>query len=290
MAPMGRTIGLGLSRLPPSLLLLALLSSCAPSLSTFQTARVPAKGHFAVAGGFEGSLPVGTLIDAVDTGKDLGAKIERGQTLTTDEKWRVFDAGMQLLLSPPSVGYHLSAAYVPVERLEVSLRYAGSALRLGTRYQLLDRDTGPFDMSAGIGVSRFTYALPISDYIPVLKMDDFTRWQIDVPVLIGMQNRFFRFWTGPRFVATFFDTRLTLELPAGESPVLAAMSGNAYYMGGQAGIGVGYRWIFVAFELTITEMVGHAQVSAPAIQDSPRRDLDLQGLVIYPSFGLMGEF
>jgi len=77
----------------------------------------------------------------------------------------MFDAGMQLLLSPPSAGYHLSAAYVPAERLEVSLRYAGSALRLGTRYQLLDRATGPFDMSAGIGVSRFTYTLPISDYI-----------------------------------------------------------------------------------------------------------------------------
>jgi hypothetical protein len=216
------------------MLSLSMLASCAPSLSTFQTASVPAKGHFAVAAGFEGSIPIGGLIDAIDTGKDVGKKVENGQPLTTDDKWRAFDAGMQLLLSPPSGGYHLSAAYVPVEKLEVSLRYAGSALRLGTRYQLVDRETGPFDMSAGIGVSRFTYALPISDYIPVLKMDDFTRWQIDVPVLIGMQNRFFRCWVGPRFVATFFDTRLTLELPAGESPVLASMSGSAYYLGGQA--------------------------------------------------------
>ena len=276
-------------RLRHSLLWLVLLPSCAPSLSTFQTAAVPPKGHFAVAAGFEGSLPVGTLLDAVDTGKDLGGKVERGETLTTDEKWRMFDAGMQLLLSPPSAGYHLSAAYVPVERWEVSLRYAGSALRLGTRYQLLDRATGPFDMSAGIGVSRFTYALPISDYIPVLKIDDFTRWQIDVPVLIGMQNRFFRFWAGPRFVATFFDTAMRLDLGAADV-VLASMSGNAYYLGGQSGIGLGYRWIFLAFELTVTEMVGHAQVNAPAITDAPSRDLALSGLVIYPSIGLMGEF
>jgi hypothetical protein len=272
------------------MVLLSLLAGCAPSLSTFQTASVPAKGHFAVAAGFEGSLPVGGLIDAIDTGKDVGRKVQNGQTLTSDEKWRAFDAGMQLLLSPPSAGYHLTVAYVPVDKFEVSLRYAGSALRLGTRYQLLDRGTGPFDMSAGVGVSRFTYALPISDYIPVLKMDDFTRWQIDLPVLIGMQNRFFRCWVGPRFVATFFDTRLTLELPNGESPVLASMSGNAYYVGGQGGLGVGYRWIFVAFELTITEMTGHAQVSAPAITDSPSRDINLSGLVIYPSIGLMGEF
>ena len=124
----------------------------------------------------------------------------------------------------------------------------------------------------------------------MLKKDDFTRWHIDIPLLMGMQNRFFRFWAGPRFVAIFFDTRLTLELPAGESPVLAAMSGNAYYVGGQSGIGLGYRWIFLAFELTVTEMMGHAQVSAPLITDIPSRTLDLSGLVIYPSIGLMGEF
>lgn len=41
---------------------------------------------------------------------------------------------------------------------------------------------------------------------------------------------------------------------------------------------------------TMTEMMGHAQVSAPAITDSPSRDINLSGSVIYPSIGLMGEF
>jgi hypothetical protein len=265
------------------------LVACAPSLSTFQTAAVPAKGHVSAAVGLEGSIPVGSLIDAIDTGKEIGSKVEHGQTLTTDEKWKAFDAGMQLVLSPPSFGYHLAFAYVPVDRLELSLRYAGSALRFGARYQLLKRESGPFDMSAGLGVSRFTFSIPISDYIPILKVNDFTRWQIDVPVLIGTQNRWFRAWGGPRFVATFFDTSMTLDLQV-EEPVLASLSGSAYYVGGQAGLGVGYRWLFVAFELTITEMIGSAQISAPAIADSPSRTVDLNGLVIYPSFGLMGEF
>jgi hypothetical protein len=90
---------LAYTRLPASLVLLSMGTGCAPSLSTFETARVPPKGHFAVAAGFEGSLPVGSILDAIDTGKDLGKKVENGQTLTSDEKWRVFDAGMQLLLS-----------------------------------------------------------------------------------------------------------------------------------------------------------------------------------------------
>lgn len=241
------------------------------------------------AAGLEGSIPVGGLIDAVNAGKDAGRKVENGQPLTSQEKWNAFDAGMQLLLSPPSVGYHLALAYVPLDRWELSLRYAGSALRLGTRFQLVSRDTGPFDMSAGLGISRFTYAIPMGDYIPVLKVKDFTRWQIDVPLLIGTQNRWFRAWGGPRFVATFFDTSLVLDLAVEES-VLASLSGKAYYVGAQGGIGVGYRWIFLAFELTVTEMMGRATISAPAIADDPSHTTKLNGPVIYPSLGLMGEF
>ena len=276
---------------PPFFLVALLLffANCAPSLSTFQTAAVPPTGHFSAALGLEGSIPVGPLYDAYSTGKDVLQKAEAGQALTTDEKYQAFDAGMQLLLSPPSVGYHLSLAYVPWRRLEVSLRYAGSAVRLGTRYQLLDRAAGPFDLSIGVGASRFTYAVPISDYVPILKMNDFTRWQFDVPLLMGAQNRWFRTWLGPRFVATFFDADMSLDLQV-EQPVLASMSGSAYYIGGQGGLGFGYRWIFIAFELTITEMIGSANFSAPLITDSPSRTVNLSGLVIYPSLGLMGEF
>jgi hypothetical protein len=68
------------------------------------------------------------------------------------------------------------------------------------------------------------------------------------------------------------------------------MSGNAYYVGGQGGIGFGYRWVFLAFELTITEMIGSARFSTSDITDSPSHTTDLSGLVIYPTLGLMGEF
>jgi hypothetical protein len=267
-----------------------LLGGCAPSLSTFQTAAVPPTGHFSAAVGLEGSVPIGPLYDAYSAGKNVLEKAQNGQTLTSPEKWEAFDAGMQLLLSPPSVGYHLSLAYVPWKRLEVSLRYAGSAFRLGTRYQLLDRTAGsPLDMTVGLGVSRFTYDLPIGDYVPILKLDDFTRWQFDVPILLGLQNRWFRTWFGPRFVATTFDATLRLDLQV-EEPVVAAMSGKAYYVGGQGGIGFGYRWLFLAFELTITELIGSATFSAPLITDSPSHATDLSGLVIYPTLGLMGEW
>jgi hypothetical protein len=264
------------------------LLGCAPPLSTFQTARVPPKGTWAVAAGFEGSIPTGTIGDVVDSGETLGDRASHGQSLSSDEKWQVFGAGLQLLLSPPSFGYHFMLAYVPAERVEVSLRYAGSALRLAGRYQLLYREDGPFDMNVGLGITRFTYGVSMGSYIPVLKIDNFSRWQLDVPLLIGMQNRWFRAWTGPRFVATFFDAGLRMETSS--QTVGATMSGQAYFVGGQGGLGIGYRWLFVGFELTIAEMLGGASASAPGISDSPKRDVTLSGLVIYPSFGLMGEF
>jgi hypothetical protein len=266
------------------------LAGCAPALSTFQTAAVPPTGHYAAAVGLEGSIATGTLADAYTTGQHVLDKAKSGNVLTTDEKWQAFDAGASLLLNPPAVGYNLMLAYVPWQRLEVSLRYAGSALRLGTRYQILDRATGsPFDMSLGVGASRFTYTVPFTDKLPLLKLDDFTRWQIDVPLLIGMQNQWFRVWGGPRFLATFFDMALKLDLQV-EEPVLASMSGHAYYVGGQGGIGFGYRWLFVAFELTIVESMGNARFDAPALATAPHHDVDLSTLVIYPSFGLMGEW
>jgi hypothetical protein len=157
------------------------------------------------------------------------------------------------------------------------------------RVQLVERATGAFDLSLGLGVSRFTYEIPFGDDVPVLKVDDFTRWQLDVPLLIGMQNRWFRAWGGPRFLATFFDAALRLDLLV-EEPVLASMSGSAYYVGGQAGVGLGYRWLFLAFELTITELIGSARFDAPIMTDSPSRELELSGLVIYPTLGLMGEW
>jgi hypothetical protein len=271
-------------------LCVVLLGSCAPSLSTFQTAAVPPTGHFSASVGLEGSIPLGTIYDVYSTGKDVLDKADSGQPLTTAEKWQAFDTGMELLLSPPAVGYHLSLAYVPWKRLEVALRYASSAARLGARYQLLDRSAGaPFDLSAGLGVSRFTYAFPLADKVPILKVDDFTRWQIDVPLLIGMQSHWFRTWIGPRFLATFFDSALRLDLKV-EERVLASMSGTAYYVGGQGGVGFGYRWLFVAFELTVTELIGSATFRADALTDSPSHTTDLSGLVIYPTLGLMGEW
>jgi hypothetical protein len=234
--------------------------------------------------GFEAGVPTGAFDAIVDTGKTLARRGQMGDTLTTDEEWQIFDAGINLMVNLPSVGPHFAIAYVPVGRLELSVRYAGAAYRGGVRYQFLDHTNGPFDLTLGAGVSRFSFEFPLSDQIPGLELEDFSRWQVDVPLLIGTSRDYFRVWAGPKVLFTTFDTALKLTLP--NDQILATFDGNSAFVGGQGGVALGYKHAFVAFELTIMKTFGTAHLSAPALGT---HDTNLSTLVVFPSLGLIIE-
>jgi hypothetical protein len=269
------------------LLALASGAGCAPSLSTFQPARVAPKGHLSASAGLEGNAPVGAFETLLDEGKNLAQQGASGQALTDDQKWKIFDAGVNFILLTPSVSPHFAATYVPLERFEVGVRYAGSAWRGGARYQLIDRASGPFDLTVGLGVSRFSYQFPLSDQIPGLSLSDFSRWQIDVPVLIGTSRSWFHVWAGPKVLFTTFSTELKLALP-GET-TLASFDGTATFLCGQGGIALGYRWLFFAFELTLAEAIGTAHLASVGLAP-PTHDTTISSFTIYPSLGVMAEF
>src|SRR4029079_12570736 len=130
-------------------------------------------GHVLAEAGFEVAIPTGAILDGLDTAQDLGQRAQNGEMLTDAQKLQILDAGVNLVVNSPSIGPHLGIAYTLIDRLEANLRFAGQAFRFGGRYQILKRASGPFDMTVGLGVSRFTYEFPISDQIPVLKLDDF---------------------------------------------------------------------------------------------------------------------
>jgi hypothetical protein len=262
---------------------------CAPSLSTFQPAHVAPRGHVSVSTGVEGGLPVGAFTTLLDTGKNLATQGANGQALTADEKWKIFDAGVNLLLLTPSIGPHVAATYVPLERFEVGIRYAGAAWRAGVRYQLVDHARGPFDLTVGLGVARFSFTFPLSDQIPGLSLDDFTRWQVDVPILFGTSRDWFRVWAGPKVLLTSFSTQLSLTLPAPNNTTLASFDGHAAVLGGQGGVAVGYRRVFVAFELTLAEAFGTAHLTSVGLMP-PTHDTSVSSFTIFPSVGLMAEF
>ena len=261
-------------------------AGCAPSLATLQPAHVAPRGHVQVAAGLEIAVPSGGVDKVVDAAQTVADAAQAGM-ITDDQKWQLLDAGMNLVASPPSLSQHLAIAYTVVDRTELSLRYAGGGWRLGGRYQILSRVDAPLDLVAGLGVARATTPIPAGDVLPVLKIDDFTRWTFDVPILAGTSGDWFRVWFGPRFLYTRFDTRMHLELVQDEV-VMASFEGSAFYYGGQVGVAVGYRKVFFGIELTLAGLSGSA--TASTMLSIPTRKVDINGFVVYPALGFMGEF
>jgi hypothetical protein len=257
---------------------------CAPSLSTLQPAHVAKPGHVQAHLGFDVSLPTGTIRRAVDVAEPL-ADAANNRDLTDDEKRRVFDAGVNLAVNPPSPTSNLGIAVGVVKRVEVNGRLAGGGWRLGGRFQILDRDTHGVDLSVGLGASRYTYEFPASGVIPILKIDDFTRWTFDVPILFGISGDFYRVWGGPKLLYSTFDTAVRLDIPFVKTSDLAKFEGSTLHLAGQGGVAIGYKVIFIGIEMTLASMSGSADAT---ILGSASR-YGLGSFIIHPSVALLLE-
>ena len=119
---------MNLSR-PTWIVVLALAGGCAPSLATMQPAHVAPKGHMQVTTAFEVGIPTGTIGSIIDTGKTISDIAQRDGMITPEQERQLFDSGVTVAVSPPAFGYHFAAYYVPIDRLEVGLRYAGAGFR-----------------------------------------------------------------------------------------------------------------------------------------------------------------
>jgi hypothetical protein len=273
----------------PRLGCLVLLAGCAPSLSSFQPAHVAPKGHVTAELGSDLSLPTGTLASTYDAAKTL-ASAGKSRMLTEDEKIQLFIAGTNLALSPPALVNHLAINYVPADRWEVGGRYSSRAFRLGGRRQLLVQEQSGYDLSVGLGVQRWSFGFPIGDIIDIVRLEDFTRWSLDLPVVAGFRTDFYRVWGGPRLAISSYSSELVIRAPgqagAAASEDLARVEGSAMFVGAQAGAALGYRMLFVAVELTVVRMIGSARLDV----FGRRVEADTGTFILYPGLALLGEF
>src|SRR5262249_35567092 len=155
--------------------------------------------HITAEIGGDVSAPTGTITRTIDAGETL-AKAARDHSLTDSERRQVIEAGANLAIDPPAVVMHLGLTYVPVERWELGLRYSYGSWRVGVRRQLLTQERYGLDLTVGLGLSRFSYEFPVQDLVNVLHLDDFTRWSLDIPLLVGNHAAWYRWWAGPRLL------------------------------------------------------------------------------------------
>ncbi len=256
-----------------------------------QPAHVAAKGHVQAELGMDISVPTGQISDAFEVAEIL-VEAAGERDLTQAEVDKIYEASGGLVLNPPSVTPHIGVAYSVIDNLEVSGRFATSSIRLGSRYQFLQKQKHGVDAAVGLGLGYYVLPLPLGDTLKIVELEDFTRWQIDVPLVFGTHGNWYRLWGGPRFMYTNFGTELKLAIPsvpgvtAGRTEV-ASFGGNAFYVGGQAGVAIGYKYVFLAFELTMVQLISSGTLE---VLGQTVREIDINSFIVYPAIGLMGEF
>ena len=263
---------------------LAFIAGCGPILSTMTPAQVTPHRSFRATAGAGTTIPVGQIVDAIDTATTLATRVANHETLTAQEQNTLTEQAVGLVISPPTFSYELQVRYGFLRRWDAGLRLVGPNVRLDARYQFLSTENGaPLDMSVGAGLALGFTSLSLGSVLDsVIKVDDYRVFTFDVPLLAGWSGRFGHFWFGPKLVVTSTGTGMSVGVSSTETRVLD-VSGTPVHYGGLVGGAVGYRWVWLAFELSVYGMRGGASVTWPGGSVSP----SFSGVVVAPSFAFM---
>ncbi|GHG77106.1 hypothetical protein [Comamonas sp. JC664] len=282
-------------------LFLAMLTGCASTLSTQQTARTLAPGQVQVTGGVGAFVPVGTIVRVVEEGREQGREAwdaivnDRPYALGEEAQQRILTAGVALMASPPGVNPELMLRVGVLDGLDVGVRYSGISLRGDLKVRLahggdtvgryLEPGQRSFDLAMGVGVSRHFFSSPVLDVLEVVEMNDFGRYDIEVPVYLSADwGDIFKLYAAPKYIysRTRMDARLVDYSQQGKpvsgfDATLPATVGS-HFVGSTLGIGVGYRYVHLFAEVT----AGYFR-TRPQLFGQPR---DLGGIAVMPSVGL----
>jgi hypothetical protein len=155
---------------------------------------------------------------------------------------------------------------------EVGLSYTGRSLRFDARHAF---ETGPWALSLGAGVGGTVGAVELSEPSPGQSTGKTGAYGFDVPALFGWRSDagIVSLWTGAR---GGFDQVGAL-----------GSAGNKFahwYVGGLAGLAMGFRHVHVALAL---ETAYH---SVKSKGDDTQPDFEVHGLTLTPAGGLLFTF
>lgn len=289
-----------------ALLALSLVSSgCATTLSSLQTARPVERGRVQAHMGFGVYAPVGQVIDAIALGAEEQQKLRdaaaAGEPYEIDGPTasRLTSAAIALGAFPPAASYELAIRTGILERdWDVGFRYSVNAVRLDTKYRLVHLESpggrqptqgDRFDLAVGLGAGRYLFSGPLFDALEFLKIDDFSRTDLEVPVYVSYEfGEIFKAYAVPKYVfaRTSFDARLAnfsqeVSVETGLDLTLPDRV-DAHFFGSTLGLALGYRYVHLYLELT-----GGYTHCAPTLFGEARQ---LGGVTLYPALGLVANF
>ena len=283
-----------------TLLLLLLAPGCASSLTTLQTARPLTRGQVQASGAMGGFIPVGSLGrlfgQGLAQGRAIGAAIGTGQPyhLSRADAESLLETGLALAVAPPGTAQELMvrAGVLPASTLDLGLRLSSTSLRLDGKLRLAHGGDAvrphqgtSYDVALGLGLSRHLFRNPTAQALALVRLDDFSRWDLEVPLYLSVDwGDVFKLYAAPKYIysRTSFGARLEAGAREGQEvtgfdlSVPARVSSHFY--GASLGFALGFRWVHVYAELT----AGYV-ACRPVILGAPR---DLGGAALYPALGL----
>ncbi|PTL85673.1 hypothetical protein [Vitiosangium sp. GDMCC 1.1324] len=289
-----------------SLLLLALLmgTGCASTLSSMQTAKPLARGQFQVSGAMGVFVPASQIVTLVDEGIQQGKAIKKSidndqrYELSEQDAQRLLGVGMALAVAPPGTANELMvrAGLLESNRLDAGLRLSSTSVRLDTKLRLAhggdpddsllpDYRRHSYDLAIGVGVARHIFNSYVLDALEIVKIDEFSRWDVEVPVYLSMDlGDIFKVYAAPKYIFshTSLDAKLVDYSLAGKDvsgfDLTLPASVSSHFYGASMGLALGYKYVHVYAEIT----AGYSYCR-PVIFGQQR---DLGGVTLYPSIGI----
>jgi hypothetical protein len=287
-----------------ALLVLLTATGCASTLSTMQTAKPLARGQFQVSGGTGLFVPVGQLATVIDQGIVQGKAIKKAidtdqpYSLAEEDAQKLLTVGMALALAPPGSGHELMirTGLLESNALDVGLRLSSSSVRFDTKLRLLHGGDAEdsfrpvtqrksLDVALGLGVARHLFKSPVLDALEVVKIDDFSRWDIEVPLYMSVDvGDIFKLYAAPKYIYSRTSVDQTLVDLAKVGTDLTGFDLSlpdhvtSHFYGASVGFALGYKYVHLYAELT-----GGYIHSRPVVFGQAR---DLGGVTLYPSVGI----
>lgn len=235
-------------------------------------------------------VSTGPVTQARQTANASKERIENDEPFTEEEFREALDTAVSWFLFKPTVATEASMRVGVVDGLDAGIRYNGATTKMDVKGRLWQSADEKHVLSLTGGAGRQSSAGP--SIVENITLREYSRWDADIALMYGAEPfEFLRAYIGPRFVYSWMTVEPKLDekfrdlIPEeykNYDPGQFLQDENLAYIGGTAGVMLGYKWIWATLEATVMHMSFE-----PTIIDQKR---DLSGWLIAPVAGLMIEY
>jgi hypothetical protein len=254
---------------------LSTLVACSTAISTMQPVQALPKGGLQFGTAAAVNVAPGPIVDAFKAGLAIA---EKGAVdINAQDEQDFLTAGLAIALNPPGVINEYSFRYGLGHGTELGLRYTINEFLVEGKWQFLDNlEPKRWDGALHLSVGHHIFGGAVFDVLDKFKLAGFSRNDVSAALMFGKKpNDYVEFWLGPKYVAGFYSVDGLLETTG----ATANSTGVMQYIGGAAGIGLGWKYVYVIGELTVMDLLFKADVLG--------QERDLGGAVVFPSVGLV---